>query len=155
MGVAGKIAGLVHEGEHRLADIAVFCRVTALTRPFEQAFRSAKIPYQIVGGVAFYERQEVKDVLAYLNLIVNPKDDVAFLRVVNVPTRGVGKTSIEHLVAAARQRGVPLLAMARRPRRSPALKEKAARALRGFRPLDRWARRRCETARQRRASGSS
>ena len=103
-GVAAKIAALVREGEYGFADIAVFCRVTALTRPFEQAFRSARIPYQIVGGVAFYERQEVKDVLAYLNLMVNPKDDLAFARVVNVPPRGLGKTSIEHLAAAARER---------------------------------------------------
>ena len=65
-------------GNTAIADIAVFCRMTALTRPFEQAFRAARIPYQIVGGVAFYERQEVKDVLAYLNLMVNPKDDLAF-----------------------------------------------------------------------------
>ena len=103
----------MHEGEYGFADIAVFCRVTALTRPIEQAFRSARIPYQIVGGVAFYERQEIKDVLAYLSLMVNPKDDMAFARVVNVPPRGLGKTSIEHLIAAARERGVPLLEMAR------------------------------------------
>ena len=90
--------------------------MTALTRPIEQAFRSARIPYQVVGGVAFYERQEIKDVLAYLNLMVNPKDDMAFARVVNVPPRGLGKTSIEHLTAAARERGIPLLAMARRGR---------------------------------------
>ncbi len=104
---------LVHEGEYRFADIAVFCRVTALTRPIEQAFRAARIPYQVVGGVAFYERQEIKDVLAYLNLMINPKDDMAFARVVNVPPRGLGKTSIDHLIAAAPQRGIPLLAMAR------------------------------------------
>ena len=104
-GVAAKITSLVHEGEYSFADIAVFCRVTALTRPIEQAFRSARIPYQVVGGVAFYERQEIKDVLAYLNLMVNPKDDMAFARVVNVPPRGLGKTSIEHLTAAARDRG--------------------------------------------------
>ena len=58
-----------------------------------------------MGGVAFYERQEVKDVLAYLNLMTNPKDDMAFGRVVNVPPRGIGKTSVEHLCEAARQRG--------------------------------------------------
>ena len=69
--------------------------MTALTRPFEQAFRAARIPYQIVGGVSFYERQEVKDVLAYLNLMANPKDDLAFARVVNVPPRGLGKTSLD------------------------------------------------------------
>ena len=96
-GVAGKIASLVREGEYGFSDIAVFCRVTALTRPFEQAFRAARIPYQVVGGVSFYERAEVKDVMAYLNLLTNPKDDNAFTRVVNVPPRGLGKTSIDHL----------------------------------------------------------
>ena len=114
------------------ADIAVFCRVTALTRPIEQAFRSARIPYQVVGGVAFYERQEIKDVLAYLNLMVNPKDDMAFARVVNVPPRGLGKTSLEHLTAAARERGVPLLAMARQAGSVPAIKDKAGRGLEDF-----------------------
>ena len=114
------------------ADIAVFCRVTALTRPIEQAFRSARIPYQVVGGVAFYERQEIKDVLAYLNLMVNPKDDMAFARVVNVPPRGLGKTSIEHLTAAARAAGIPLLAMAREARSVPAIKDKAGRGLEDF-----------------------
>jgi DNA helicase II / ATP-dependent DNA helicase PcrA len=131
-GVAGKIAGLVREGEYGFSDIAVFCRVTALTRPFEQAFRAARIPYQVVGGVGFYERQEVKDVMAYLNLLTNPKDDIAFTRVVNVPPRGLGKTSIDHLTAAARERGIPLLAMARQARLVTAIKEKAARGLEDF-----------------------
>jgi len=131
-GVAATVLSLVHEGEFRLADVAVFCRMTALTRPFEQAFRAAGIPYQIVGGVAFYERLEVKDVLAYLNLIINPKDDMAFMRVVNVPPRGLGKTSIEHLAAAARELKLPLLAVARRASSIAALKEKAARGFEEF-----------------------
>jgi DNA helicase-2/ATP-dependent DNA helicase PcrA len=86
----------------------------------------------VVGGVAFYERQEIKDVLAYLNLMVNPKDDMAFARVVNVPPRGLGKTSIEHLTAAARQRGIPLLAMAREASSVAAIKDKAGRGLEEF-----------------------
>ncbi len=131
-GIAGKIASLVHEGEFRFSDIAVFCRMTALTRPIEQALRAAKIPYQIVGGVSFYERQEVKDVLSYLNLMANPKDDLAFARVVNVPPRGLGKTSLEHLVEAARQRSLPLMAMARQAGQVEGLKEKAARGLLEF-----------------------
>ncbi len=127
-------------GNTASADIAVFCRVTALTRPFEQAFRAARIPYQIVGGVSFYERQEVKDVLAYLNLMVNPKDDMAFARVVNVPPRGLGKTSIDHLAAAARERGIPLAGDGPTGLgRSPALKEKAGRGAGGLRPVDRRA----------------
>jgi DNA helicase-2/ATP-dependent DNA helicase PcrA len=131
-GVASRIAGLVEGGEFHFGDIAVFCRVTALTRAFEQSFRAARIPYQVVGGVAFYERAEIKDVLAYLNLMINPKDDMAFARVVNVPARGVGRTSLDHLVAAAGQRGIPLLAMARQAGSIAALKEKAVRGLEGF-----------------------
>jgi DNA helicase II / ATP-dependent DNA helicase PcrA len=130
--IASRIARSVSEGEHGFADIAVFCRVTALTRPLEQAFRSLKIPHQIVGGVAFYERQEVKDVIAYLSLLVNPKDDLAFARVVNVPPRGLGKTSLEHLIVAARGREVSLLDMARQATSISALRDKAGRALEEF-----------------------
>ncbi len=131
-GVARKIAALVAEGEYRCADIAIFCRISALTRGFEQAFRAARIPYQVVGGVGFYERQEIKDVVAYLNLLANPKDDVAFNRVVNVPPRGLGKTSLEHLTVAARERDVPLLSMARQAASIPAVKGKAAAAFANF-----------------------
>src|SRR5262249_35280878 len=101
-------------------------------RPFEQAFRAAGIPYQVIGGVAFYERREVKDVLAYLSLMINPKDDMAFSRVVNIPARGVGATSVDHLVIAARERGIPVLAMAREARSVSELKEKALRGLDRF-----------------------
>src|SRR5262249_31945692 len=131
-GIAGKVAELVREGEYGYADLAIFCRMTALTRPFEQAFRAARIPYQIVGGVAFYERQEIKDVLAYLSLMVNPKDDLAFARVVNVPPRGLGKAALESLSTAARDAGVPLLALARRAATVPGIKEKAGRAFEDF-----------------------
>jgi DNA helicase-2/ATP-dependent DNA helicase PcrA len=132
MGVARTIAGSVQDGDFRFADIAIFCRVTALTRAFEQAFLAARIPYQVIGGVAFYERAEIKDILAYLNLMLNPKDDMAFARVVNVPPRGVGKTSLDYLAAAARQREIPLLAMARQAASIPALKDKARRGLESF-----------------------
>jgi DNA helicase-2/ATP-dependent DNA helicase PcrA len=131
-GVASKIVELVREGTYRFGEVAVFCRVTALTRNFEMAFRAARIPYQVVGGVSFYERQEVKDVLAYLNLLANPKDDVAFDRVVNVPPRGLGKTSLDRLADRARALGLPLLAMARQAQAVPGLKDKAARGFRDF-----------------------
>jgi DNA helicase-2/ATP-dependent DNA helicase PcrA len=115
-----------------MRDVAIFCRITALTRTFEAALRAAKLPYQVVGGVSFYERQEIKDVLAYLNLMANPKDDISFLRVVNVPPRGLGKTTIEKLTARARELGLPLLAMAREANAIPGLKDRAARSLRDF-----------------------
>jgi len=131
-GVASRIVSLVREAEYSYRDVAVFCRVTALTRGLEQAFRQAKIPYQIVGGVSFYERQEIKDVLSYLNLMANPKNDVAFGRVVNVPPRAIGKTTLEKLSERADALQIPLLAMARQAAAVPGLKDRAARALRDF-----------------------
>ncbi|WP_435016193.1 ATP-dependent helicase [Tundrisphaera sp. TA3] len=132
-GVASKIVELVREGgEYSYRDVAVFCRVTALTRGLEQAFRLARIPYQVVGGLSFYERQEIKDVLAYLNLMANPKDNVSFSRVVNVPPRGIGKTTLEKLTGRAETLGIPWLAMARQATAVPGLKDKAARSLRDF-----------------------
>ena len=131
-GVASKIVEKVREGEYTHRNIAVFCRVTALTRNLEQAFRAASIPYQVVGGVSFYERQEVKDVLSYLNLMANPKDDLAFTRVVNVPPRGVGATSLEKLAERASALGSPLLQIARQATDVPGLKDRAVSALRDF-----------------------
>ena len=131
-GVAAKISTLTRDGEYNFRDIAIFCRITALTRGFESALRAAKVPYQIVGGVSFYERQEIKDVLAYLSLLNNPTDDIAFARAVNVPPRGVGKASMDRLAERARALGLPLLAMAREAAAVPGMKDRAARALRDF-----------------------
>jgi DNA helicase-2/ATP-dependent DNA helicase PcrA len=130
--VASRAVEKVREGEYAFSDVAVFCRITALTRNFEQALRAAKVPYQVVGGVSFYERQEVKDVLAYLSLMANPKDDLAFTRVVNVPPRGVGATSLEKLSERAAALGLPMLAMARQASNVPGLKDRAVAALRDF-----------------------
>ncbi len=131
-GVADRIVALTREQKLAHRDVAVFCRVTALTRTFESAFRAARIPYQVVGGVSYYERLEIKDALAYLNLMLNPKDDLSFLRAVNAPPRGVGATTLDKLGERARVLGIPLLAMAREASAVPGLKEKGARALRDF-----------------------
>src|SRR5438067_8012660 len=85
------------------AGMAILYRTNAQSRPLEEAFRFRGIPYRLVGAVSFYERREVKDVLAYLRLIANPADDQAFLRVVNVPRRGIGDASLAPLVRAANQ----------------------------------------------------
>ena len=95
-------------------DFAVLYRTNAQSRPFEEIFRRDRIPYQIVGAMQFYERREVKDVLAYLKLAINPGDDVSFRRIVNVPGRGIGDTTVEVVEAEARAAGTPLLAAARR-----------------------------------------
>jgi DNA helicase-2/ATP-dependent DNA helicase PcrA len=90
-------------------EVAVFYRTNAQSRVLEDALRRAGIPYLIVGGARFYERKEIKDSLAYLRLVFNPKDDVAFRRAVATPSRGIGKTSLGRLEEFARRAGVSLL----------------------------------------------
>jgi DNA helicase-2/ATP-dependent DNA helicase PcrA len=109
---AGEVARLMtqmHNEGLAYRDMAVFYRVNALSRVLEQAFRRSGIPYQIARGVEFYNRKEIKDVLAYLRLMVNPRDDVACERIINVPTRGIGATTVNRLAASAVQRGTTLL----------------------------------------------
>ncbi len=96
LGVAENINRLVDEGMS-LSSIAVFYRVNAQSRAIEEAFIRNKIPYQIVRGVEFYNRKEIRDVLAYLKVIVNPADKVALLRIINTPARGIGKTTIDKI----------------------------------------------------------
>ena len=83
------------------SDIAILYRTNAQSRVIEEELLKQNIPYRIVGGFSFYQRKEIKDLLAYLKLIYNPKDDVSFLRVINTPKRGIGLKSIEHLTAKA------------------------------------------------------
>jgi DNA helicase-2/ATP-dependent DNA helicase PcrA len=91
------------------ADFAVLYRTNAQSRVIEDSLRYRGIPYTIVGGVRFYERAEVKDVLAYLRLLVNPADSQAILRIINVPRRGIGKTSIEKIERLAAEKGVSIM----------------------------------------------
>ncbi len=88
--------------------IAILYRTNAQSRVFEEALRRQRIEYNIVGGFSFYERSEVKDVIAYLKMALNPFDDIAFLRVVNTPARGLGKTSLDELTFRARDFGTSL-----------------------------------------------
>ncbi|PIS12117.1 MAG: ATP-dependent DNA helicase, partial [Bdellovibrio sp. CG10_big_fil_rev_8_21_14_0_10_47_8] len=95
--IVRQIQTLVSEGEGSLNDYAIFYRTNAQSRVLEELLRTNSVPYKIVGGVRFYERMEIKDVLGYLKLTVNPSDDMAFKRVINTPTRGIGKTTVEKL----------------------------------------------------------
>ncbi len=88
--------------------IAILYRTNAQSRVFEEALRRSRIEYNIVGGFSFYERAEIKDIIAYLKLALNPFDDIALLRVINTPTRGFGKTSLDELNARAKDFGVSL-----------------------------------------------
>src|SRR5205807_4770360 len=85
-------------------EIAVFYRVHAQSRVLEEALRAQNMPYQIIGGMKFYERAEVKDALSYLRVLANPKSDVDLLRVINTPARGIGQTTLERLTALATKR---------------------------------------------------
>jgi DNA helicase-2/ATP-dependent DNA helicase PcrA len=106
LGVAENIRCLVEEGVS-LSNIAIFYRVNAQSRAIEEAFFN-KIPYQIVRGVEFYNRKEIRDVLAYLKVIVNPADKIALLRIINTPARGIGKTTIDKVQGYASRRNISL-----------------------------------------------
>lgn len=128
--VASEIERL--EDRYQYNDIAVFYRTNAQSRVFEEVFLRHGIPYRIVGGVRFYERQEIKDILAYLRLMVNPADGISFLRVVNVPRRNIGKTSLEHLKFYAYQQQISLYEAAAQAERIKALSSRAQKSLVGF-----------------------
>jgi DNA helicase-2/ATP-dependent DNA helicase PcrA len=110
--VANRISGLRRDGSS-FGDMAIIYRTNATARFFEAALRENGIPHRVVGGRKFYERREVRDILAFLRLIINPADDAAFLRIVNVPTRGVGVMTLAKLREESSQRGEPLLRTAR------------------------------------------
>jgi len=94
--------------ELRWGDMAVLYRTNAQSRALEESLVRWRLPYVVVGGLRFYDRREIKDVLAYLRLLVNPADTVSLLRILNVPRRGIGKTTVERLTDAANQLGLPL-----------------------------------------------
>src|SRR5207302_3301789 len=121
--------------KRKFRDFALFLRINAMSRTLEQSFIKLRVPYQIVKGLAFYERKENKDVLAYLRLLLNPRDDLSFLRAVNEPARGIGKVSLEHLRTYADPRELSLLAAAGQVDKIPAIKGKAATSLRKFAKL--------------------
>jgi DNA helicase-2/ATP-dependent DNA helicase PcrA len=107
------VASRIEEHQRRNSGqrIAVLYRTNAQSRVFEEALRRQRINYNIVGGFSFYERAEVKDIIAYVKLILNPFDDIALLRVINNPSRGLGKTSLDEIQSRARSRGVSVWEM--------------------------------------------
>jgi DNA helicase-2/ATP-dependent DNA helicase PcrA len=112
--LAAEFSGLVERHDLAYDAMAVLYRTNAQSRPLEEALRMRGVPYRLVGAVSFYERREVKDLLAYLRLLANPADDQAFTRVVNAPRRGIGDVSVAMVAEAARRWSVPLLEAARR-----------------------------------------
>ena len=111
--IAGRIARELDAGRRRAQDFAIFYRINALSRTLELALREHGIPYQLVKGLEFFKRKEIKDIIAYLQLICNPRDDVAFLRTVNTPRRGIGKKTVRSLSQHTVGHRMPLLESAR------------------------------------------
>jgi DNA helicase-2/ATP-dependent DNA helicase PcrA len=120
------------EADHPLERMAVLYRTNAQSRQFEEVFRREGIPHQIVGSVRFYERKEVKDLLAYLKLAVNPADDVAFRRVVNTPSRGIGATTLRTIEKVAHGWGLTMMDAAARSVDENVLASRSTKRLRLF-----------------------
>jgi DNA helicase-2/ATP-dependent DNA helicase PcrA len=106
--VVGSIKKLIDEGESP-AEISIFYRTHAQSRLFEDVLRMERLPYRIYGGLKFYDRAEVKDALAYMKALANPRDDVSLSRIINVPARGIGKTSVEAAKNYANQERIGLM----------------------------------------------
>jgi DNA helicase-2/ATP-dependent DNA helicase PcrA len=106
--VAQTIWDLVHREQRHYSDFAILYRTNAQSRSFEDALRRRNIPYQIYGGLSFYQRKEIKDVLAYVRLTVNAGDEEALRRVINLPGRGIGETTLARLTIVANEKKVPL-----------------------------------------------
>jgi len=131
---ASWVVGEIEQGEggYRPDQAVILYRTNAQSRPFEDALRRARLPYRIVGGVRFYERREIKDVFAYLQLVVNPADEAAFVRAVSWPRRGVGSVTLERLRADAMASGRSLLAAAETASGIPGIPPAGANALCDF-----------------------
>ncbi len=106
--ISNKIYDLKQGAGLAFNDFAILYRTNRQSRAFEEALRKLNMPYKIYGGLSFYQRKEIKDLLAYFRLTANPKDEEALKRVINYPRRGIGKTSIENIVIAANQHGVSM-----------------------------------------------
>ncbi len=136
---AQRIVQRVEEETYRrklaLSDFAVLYRTNAQSRSIEDALRRSGIPYIIVGGVAFYRRKEIKDVLAYLRVLTNPRDDESLLRIINEPSRSIGETTLEKLKSLAAKERAPLFTVLASPHLVDLLTERAVRAVRGFHAL--------------------
>lgn len=106
--VTSQIAALRREHDYSYSDFAILYRTNAQSRVFEEALRKRGMPYKIYGGLSFYQRKEIKDVIAYFRLVINPNDEEAFKRIINYPARGIGDTTVGKIIAAATENNVSL-----------------------------------------------
>ncbi len=137
---------LKHNPELDWGSFAILYRTNAQSRPFEDLLIQNSIPYNIVGGLKFYDRKEVKDALAYLRLLVNPDDTVSLLRIINTPRRGIGKTSVNSLTDAAQELGVPLWEIISDETSATTMSGRAAKSVNQFSQMIKTARSQLETA---------
>lgn len=133
--VADAIQKDVGLGRRRYSDFAVLYRTNAQSRVLEEAFLTSRMPHILVGGQRFYERKEIRDMLAYLRLTLNPLDDVSFKRVINVPARGIGATSVSALERHVAESGIQLLQAAEAPDFVQSVGKKQADGMRAFAQL--------------------
>ena len=141
-GEAESVVSEILRAERPLSEFAVLFRVNAQSRSFEDELMRRNVPYVVIGGMKFYERAEVKDAVAYYRLALDPADDLAFRRVVNVPARGIGGVTLERLAASARERGESLFASSET---AEGITERARIALGRFRAIVRAAQEKSET----------
>ena len=127
--VAGRIAAHVSMKARRYTDFAVLYRMNAQSAALERAFRLQRIPYQLVGGVRFYDRKEIKDIIAYLRIIYQPSDRLSFSRIVNIPTRGIGATSLERFLTWQGKTGMDIIDALNHVHESDGLTPRAKQAL--------------------------
>jgi len=106
--VVGEIAARIERNKRRPKDFAILCRTNEQPRAFEMELRRRKIPYVLMGGTSFYDRKEIRDVLAYVKLLVHPADEVSLLRIINVPARGIGQSTVRRLLDEAVKQGKPM-----------------------------------------------
>lgn len=139
--VAATIREMINGGEAGFGDCAVFYRTNAQSRSFEEECIRNNIPYRIYGGVRFYERREIKDILAYLRLVANPADEVSLRRIINVPRRGIGEAALARVEEVVLREGKNLALILAEPERIPDLGGRAVKAIREFfRMVDGWRR---------------
>ncbi len=130
--IIDRLEGLTREGNFKPGDCCILYRTNVQSRVLEDVLISRGIPYAMIGGIKFYERKEIKDVMGYLTVIFNEKDNYSVKRVLNVPKRGIGKTSMEYLENAANERGISLYEMLKQSDQVPEVKGKAQKAIGGF-----------------------
>jgi DNA helicase-2/ATP-dependent DNA helicase PcrA len=133
--VAEEVDRLTDAGQATPGQVAVFYRTNAQSRVFEEVFIRVGLPYRVVGGVRFYERREVRDLLAYLRLIANPADEVSLRRVLNVPKRGIGDRAEEYVAAFAQRERITFAQALARPADVPGMAARSASAIAGFNAL--------------------